>query len=87
MYELAADVFGHQCPACHLDLTHSLREHLIACVVDADLDAQNVLAEAKALIETTTWLRKEARRLRDVAAVIGAEAEAARHAREKPPSK
>jgi len=84
MYELAADVFGHQCPACQLDLTHSLREHLIACVVAADLDAQNVLAEAKVLIETTVWLRKEARRLRDAAGVARAEAEAAvRHAYEK----
>src|SRR5215813_13031885 len=90
MYELAADVFGHQCPACHLDLTHSLREHLIACAVAASLDSQNVRAEAKALVETTTWLRKEARRLRDTAAVARAQAEAARltrHAREAPPSK
>ena len=91
MYELAADVFGHQCPACHLDLTRSLREHLIACTVAARLDAQNVCAEAKALVETTTWLLKEAQRLRDAASVARVEAEAAmrraRDARKNPPSK
>src|SRR5947199_10654866 len=42
------------CPTCRLDLTDSMREHLIACVVAAGLDAQNVRAEAKALVEATT---------------------------------
>src|SRR5207247_171660 len=55
------------CPTCRLDLTDSMREHLIACVVAAGLDAQNVRAEAKALVEATTALRKEARQHRDAA--------------------
>jgi len=78
------------CPTCRLDLTDSVREHLIACSVATGLDAQSVRAEAKVLVETTAWLRKEARRLRDVAAVARAEAESARYtrdAREDPPSK
>src|SRR6266568_4990936 len=61
------------CPTCRLDLTDSMREHLIACVVAAGLDAQNVRAEAKALVEATTALRKEARQHRDAAAVARAE--------------
>ena len=91
--ELVANVIGgldSLCPACRINLTDSIRAHLIACAVAAGLDAQNVRAEAKTLVETTTWLRKEARRLRDTAAVARAQAEAARltrHAREAPPSK
>jgi len=78
--ELAANVIGgldSLCPSCRIDLTQSIRDHLIACAVAASLDSQNVCAEAKTLVETTTWLRKEARRLRDAAAVARAEAEAA----------
>ena len=59
-----------------------MREHLIACVVAAGLDAQNVRAEAKALVEATTALRKEARQHRDAAAVARAESEASRQRRE-----
>ncbi len=70
--------FSTLCPTCRLDLTDSMREHLIACAVAAGLDAQNVRVEAKALIEATTVLRKEARQLRDAAAVARAEAEARR---------
>ncbi len=59
--------FSTLCPTCRLDLTDSMREHLIACAVAAGLDAQNVRVD-----------RKEARQLRDAAAVARAEAEARR---------
>ena len=83
--ELAGDIWralSTLCPTCRLDLTDSMREHLIACVVAAGLDAQNVRAEAKALVEATTALRKEARQHRDAAAVARAESEASRQRRE-----
>src|SRR6266446_3688590 len=83
--ELAGDIWralSTLCPTCRLDLTDSMREHLIACVVAAGLDAQDVRAEAKALVEATTALRKEARQHRDAAAVARAESEASRQRRE-----
>src|SRR5258705_9994192 len=43
-------------PTCRLDLTDSMREHLIACVVAAGLDAQNVRAAANALVQAPTPL-------------------------------
>jgi len=81
MTELATDLFrglSHLCRNCLVDLTESVREHLISCAEATRLDAENVRAEARALHEKSTALRKETQRLHDAAGVARAEAEAAR---------
>src|SRR5438876_12385998 len=57
------------CPTCRLDLTDSMREHLIACVVAAGLGAHNERAEAKARGEAPTAPRKAPRQNRHAAPV------------------
>jgi len=90
MTELATDLFrglSHLCRNCLVDLTESVREHLISCAEATRLDAENVRAEARALHEKSTALRKETQRLHDAAGVARAEAEAARKKEaEKPPT-
>ena len=92
LHELAADFFrrlSHLCPRCRIDLTHAAREHLISCAEAAHLDAENVVAEARALRETSVMIRKDAQQQRDTAQRLRAEAEAERHKRleaeESPP--
>jgi hypothetical protein len=83
--EPAADPFrglSHLCRFCRLDLSDSVREHLISCTEAARLAAGNVVAEAKALRETSAAIRKDAHKLRDAAGLLRAESEAERQARE-----
>src|SRR2546425_10017320 len=52
---LAADLFrglSHLCPLCRVDLTESLRAHLLSCAAATVLRAPEATAEAKALLET-----------------------------------
>ena len=92
MTELATDLFrglSHLCRNCLVDLTESIREHIISCAEAARLDAEHVRAEARVLHEKSVALRKEAQQLYDAAGVARAEAEAARQKRtqiEKPPA-
>jgi len=84
LQDLAADLrrrLSHLCPLCHIDLSHTAREHLISCGTVARLDAENLRAESRGLHEKSLALRKEAHRLRDAAGVVQAEAEAARLAK------
>ena len=79
MHELATDLFrglSHLCPYCRVDLTEAAREHLISCGVAARLDAQNVVAEARALQETSAKIRKDVQQQSDRAERLRAEAEA-----------
>ena len=76
MHQLAADLFrglSHLCPNCHRDLSHTAREHLISCGRAALLDAQHVVAEAKAIRESSAAIRKDAQQACDT---VSAEAEA-----------
>jgi hypothetical protein len=82
--ELAADPFcglSHLCRSCRVDLSHSVREHLISCAEAARLDAELIIAETKALLESNAAMRKEAGQLRDLAQLVRAEAEADRQKR------
>jgi hypothetical protein len=66
------------CPSCRIDFTSAIRGHLLACAAAAVLSAGRVVADAKALHETSARLYKEARQLRDAAQIARAEAEAIR---------
>jgi len=60
---LTANVIGgldSLCPSCRIDLTDSIRAHLIACAVAAALDSQNVRAEAKTIVDASRTLHKRA---------------------------
>jgi len=72
---------SHLCPLCRIDLTNAARQHLISCGAAARLDAQNVVAEARALCETSAMIRKDAQQARDTARLLRAEADAARQRR------
>ncbi len=77
--ELAADPFcglSNLCPSCRIDLTDSIRQHLISCAVAAVLVAQDAVADGKLICEDSVTLRKDAHRLRDAAGVARAEVEA-----------
>jgi len=66
MTELATDLFrglSHLCRNCLVDLTESVREHLISCAEATRLDAENVRAKARALHEKRAL--PSARRLND----------------------
>jgi len=59
--ELTANVLGglnSLCPSCRLDMTDSIRAHLIGCAVAAALDAQNVRAEVKTVVDATRTVHK-----------------------------
>jgi len=84
--ELAAELFARLsdlCPSCRVDLTDSIRAHLISCAAAAALaEARHVIAEARALLETNAMIRKDAQQTRDLARLVRAEAEAERQKRE-----
>ena len=78
--ELAADPFcglSNLCPSCRIDLTDSIREHLISCPVASVLSARDTVADGTLIREDSVTLREDAHRLRDAAGVARAEVEAA----------
>src|SRR5262249_49656110 len=76
--ELSADSFQALSHPCPRDLTDAIRAHLISCAAVAVVaDAQLVIAESRALLETNA-VRKEAQQSRDLARSLRAESEAER---------
>ena len=66
--ELAADLFQNLrdlCKNCRVDLTLSLRGHLVSCVGAARLTAQDTRGRATITREESAEVRKESQRLRD----------------------
>lgn len=82
MTELSADFFQALSHPCPRDLTDAIRAHLISCAAVAVVaDAQLVIAESRALLETNAAVRKEAQQSRDLARSLRAESEAERQTR------